>query len=1018
MPAQISMCDFPDDSLPVGIMGRVQTGLLVLVGLALCEGLAAQDHGEASGGDDPNRITDEYLPLAIDSFPDRPRPILELGNPFLGPGPLKDPILSPTGAFWNPSLLVWGTLRSGVTAVDRGNNDRSQWANRLDLFAEARLSSTERLVVGLRPLDKDGEFTGYDFELDEDTDGANLDVQTAFIEGDFGEIFPGLDRDDASALDIGFGVGRQPVSFQDGIMVNDVMDALTLTRNSIRWNGVSNFRATALFAWDEVHRGRAVDDEDSVIVGLLTALDFVDNYVEADILFSTSSDDTIGDAINIGVGSTQRIGKMNSTFRANASIASEDDSAAAADGLLLTSVLSWVPHHTHDNLYVAAFASLDEFTSAARGPASGGPLSNIGVLFAATGLGNVGAPISPRANEVIGGAVGYQQFLPPRPPAADLRDRGPRGDRRSGMTTARSRAACATSKRSGSARWSFSTCLPGLMSLTTRFFGWPSRVPGQVLGQEARGASRGSKQTRAVFRVGTGTGPPRTAATEERMDKLIIERDGELLQEEELQPVTSIGRNSKCTIQFEDPQISRVHVVLTKRSAGYELADQGGMNGTYLNERRLDTRETVMLKDGDVFRLQSFQVKLQARPATPAAVAEPPTPEASPSETHVHLESLDEAPAASILLTDLVEKQGSFPVWTKGTATLRVADIIKETSDTNTFRLVGKEDTLFSYKPGQFVTISVEIEGKTVKRSYSISSSPSRPHTLELTVKRVPGGLVSNWLADNLALGDELGIRGPAGKFSCFNYPSRRMLCIAGGSGITPIMSMCRWIVDTTADVDVTLLYSVHIASGHHFPQGARAHLRAAQWLGGSSSRPLRAGWGPRLDRTDRAHQPLDAGLARAGSAGASRLPLRAQAIQRRHQGRAQGARLSDREPAHRELRCGARLRPRRQRGRRRARSRECGTRRSAHEEGHRDQAGDQEGGTQEGHCEKASRKEGRRSKSRRRKAGGREGHIKGQRGCCSGSASPVPAGFKVVFKKSGSEAVAADDVKLLIWPS
>jgi ferredoxin-NADP reductase/ferredoxin len=79
---------------------------------------------------------------------------------------------------------------------------------------------------------------------------------------------------------------------------------------------------------------------------------------------------------------------------------------------------------------------------------------------------------------------------------------------------------------------------------------------------------------------------------------------------------------------------------------------------------------------------------------------------------------------------------------------------------------------------------------------------------MELTIKRVPGGLVSNWMADNVCLGDEFTVRGPAGKFSCFNYPSRKIMCIAGGSGITPIMSMLRWIVDTTADVEVTLLYS------------------------------------------------------------------------------------------------------------------------------------------------------------------------------------------------------------------
>lgn len=100
------------------------------------------------------------------------------------------------------------------------------------------------------------------------------------------------------------------------------------------------------------------------------------------------------------------------------------------------------------------------------------------------------------------------------------------------------------------------------------------------------------------------------------------------------------------------------------------------------------------------------------------------------------------------------------------------------------------------------------IDGREVQRSYSMSSSPSRPHTLELTIKRVPGGLVSNWFCDQVRLGDVLKIKGPSGKFTCFEYPSNKLLFIAAGSGLTPIMSMCRWIVDTAADVDMKLLAS------------------------------------------------------------------------------------------------------------------------------------------------------------------------------------------------------------------
>jgi len=165
-------------------------------------------------------------------------------------------------------------------------------------------------------------------------------------------------------------------------------------------------------------------------------------------------------------------------------------------------------------------------------------------------------------------------------------------------------------------------------------------------------------------------------------------------------------------------------------------------------------------------------------------------------------------PPSSPVLTNLIEDRAAIALWSGGVTSLKVADIIEETADAKTFRLVGEKPLLFSYRPGQFVTLLLTIDGEYIERSYSISSSPSRPHVLELTVKRVPGGRVSNWLCDHVMLGERLTIKGPAGKFSCFDCPASKMLFIGAGSGITPMMSMSRWIVDTTTDVDVKFLVS------------------------------------------------------------------------------------------------------------------------------------------------------------------------------------------------------------------
>jgi len=144
------------------------------------------------------------------------------------------------------------------------------------------------------------------------------------------------------------------------------------------------------------------------------------------------------------------------------------------------------------------------------------------------------------------------------------------------------------------------------------------------------------------------------------------------------------------------------------------------------------------------------------------------------------------------------------PIWSGADTPLFVTDIFTEANDTYTIRMQGRPLCRFSYKPGQFCSVVLNINGKKVIRSYSISSTPTRPHTLELTVKRIPGGLVSNWMYDNLNVGDQITLKGPKGKF--FLDPAhvpRKLLLVGAGSGITPVMSMARWLCDVSADVDV-----------------------------------------------------------------------------------------------------------------------------------------------------------------------------------------------------------------------
>lgn len=140
--------------------------------------------------------------------------------------------------------------------------------------------------------------------------------------------------------------------------------------------------------------------------------------------------------------------------------------------------------------------------------------------------------------------------------------------------------------------------------------------------------------------------------------------------------------------------------------------------------------------------------------------------------------------------------------------TLRVSRIIDETPSTRTLRLTATDTPLPPFLAGQYIALYLEINGIRTARPYSISSAPNQTGYYDLTVRRVENGLVSNHLLDAVAVGDLLESSGPAGQF--FHNPvihSRTMIGIAGGSGITPLMSMIREIVDRGLDRQVVLFY-------------------------------------------------------------------------------------------------------------------------------------------------------------------------------------------------------------------
>jgi ferredoxin-NADP reductase len=139
---------------------------------------------------------------------------------------------------------------------------------------------------------------------------------------------------------------------------------------------------------------------------------------------------------------------------------------------------------------------------------------------------------------------------------------------------------------------------------------------------------------------------------------------------------------------------------------------------------------------------------------------------------------------------------------------LSVSDIIVETPSTKTLRLVSKDNYLPPFLAGQYIALFLEIGGIRTSRPYSISSQPNQTGFYDITVRRVEKGLVSNYLLDEVKRGDTLISSGPAGNFY-FNplIHKNTMVCIAGGSGITPFMSMIREIIECGLDRTVYLFY-------------------------------------------------------------------------------------------------------------------------------------------------------------------------------------------------------------------
>jgi glycine betaine catabolism B len=246
-----------------------------------------------------------------------------------------------------------------------------------------------------------------------------------------------------------------------------------------------------------------------------------------------------------------------------------------------------------------------------------------------------------------------------------------------------------------------------------------------------------------------------------------------------------IGRHPSCNLVLERPEVSRIHGQIHWQGFQAYYSDLGSTDGSKLNNQDLPINAAQLLHTGDTVQIGEYILLVG---------------------------EIESGPEGSALAAQGSNSPSGGPSNSPDPLTLRCIQILDQTPEAKTFRWVSTGGEGFTYLPGQFIMADFPLPGQSVTRCYSISSSPARPEVLEITVKRVaagpdaPEGLVSNWLHRHGQVGMELPMRGIFGDFTWSGEGP--VLLISAGSGITPMLSMVRTLVDRAWAADVVFLHS------------------------------------------------------------------------------------------------------------------------------------------------------------------------------------------------------------------
>jgi len=233
---------------------------------------------------------------------------------------------------------------------------------------------------------------------------------------------------------------------------------------------------------------------------------------------------------------------------------------------------------------------------------------------------------------------------------------------------------------------------------------------------------------------------------------------------------------------------------------------------------------------------------------TSSSPAAPPSPAAPAPGTPVASALPPAGPAA----VSASQTPSAPPLTANWRGQLRIGSIVAETPNVKTFRLLpssGNSLMPFTFVPGQFLNVAFGIGGARMNRSYSFSSSPTQRDHVDLTIRREPRGAVSRHINDLLKVGDQIEAGGPVGRFTFTGTEADSIVLIGGGVGITPMMSITRYLTERSWAGDIFFIYVCRTPTDFMFANEVAALQRVNPKLhvAVTMSRPEGTDWkGPR----------------------------------------------------------------------------------------------------------------------------------------------------------------------------